>query len=82
MDNLCSMKITIKFFKYHNSPILKRNILTESYFPLLQIIKIFKHPRSLKSGSLLCYSHKLLHFTDIYSFHIYVYLPKYLHFVT
>ena len=66
------MKITIKFVKYQNSPILKEKIFTEFYFPLLRIIKKFLSVLgALKSGLLLHYSHKLLHFIYIY---IYIYI--------
>ena len=66
------MKITIKFVKYQNSSILKEKHFYWIYFPLLCIIKKFLSVLgALKSGLLLHYSHKLLHFIYMY---IYIYI--------
>lgn len=78
------MKITIKFVKYQNSSILK-----EKHFYWILFSFIMHHKKflsvlgALKSGLLLHYSHKLLHFIYMYIYiyihFIYIYTPRYLH---
>ena len=70
------MKITIKFVKYQNSPILKEK---HFYWILFSFIthhkKIFKCPRSLKVRLAIALQ------SQITSFHIYIYIYIYIHFI-